>query len=360
MYTFAGVFGQSKKENAAKTLGLNVNSSLSEIKKVYRKLALKWHPDKNGNSQEASNKFKEITTAYNILTNNNVENSENNIREEDFVNKIFEDFVSSMHKPTHISEEEELNNEAEDLFNILHNIPFQFSNNSIPNQEDVFVFGPETFNFINKKQIHKSEKQNKSLSYRVRINILDIWKNSEKKLCIENKYYLKIPLYYHNIKFKSSYRNIPDIDVEIIDKNKSNIYFKRRGKWDLEVIKKISLEKLYRDFIMEIELPDKNIKYVEWKKEYIHNIKNENNKGFFLYNLGLPTPENSRGKLWVKLLLVLPNTIESITSYENNDIDHKNIEKNEYLTPEWAENDIWEDNSILEREVILDIKKYLQ
>ena len=48
-------------------LGLPKNASDSEIKKSYRKLAMKYHPDRNQGDKEAEKKFKEASSAYEIL-----------------------------------------------------------------------------------------------------------------------------------------------------------------------------------------------------------------------------------------------------------------------------------------------------
>jgi DnaJ-class molecular chaperone len=56
------------KRDYYEVLGVAKSAPKDEIKKAYRKLALKWHPDKNKSSKEASDKFKEINEAYEVLS----------------------------------------------------------------------------------------------------------------------------------------------------------------------------------------------------------------------------------------------------------------------------------------------------
>ena len=55
------------KKDYYEILGVSRTASGEDVKKAYRQLALKYHPDRNPGSKEAEEKFKEATEAYEIL-----------------------------------------------------------------------------------------------------------------------------------------------------------------------------------------------------------------------------------------------------------------------------------------------------
>jgi len=63
--------GDKKKTNYYELLGVEKNATEKQIAQAYRKLALKFHPDRNQGSEEAAETFKEISTAYAVLSDPN-------------------------------------------------------------------------------------------------------------------------------------------------------------------------------------------------------------------------------------------------------------------------------------------------
>ncbi len=56
------------KRDYYEVLGVDKNASADDIKRAYRKLAVKYHPDKNPDNKEAEEKFKEAAEAYSVLS----------------------------------------------------------------------------------------------------------------------------------------------------------------------------------------------------------------------------------------------------------------------------------------------------
>ena len=56
------------KRDYYEVLGVNRNASADDIKRAYRRMAIKYHPDKNPGNKEAEAKFKECAEAYEVLS----------------------------------------------------------------------------------------------------------------------------------------------------------------------------------------------------------------------------------------------------------------------------------------------------
>src|SRR5574340_536941 len=67
-----------------KVLGVDKKASNDDIKKAYRRLALKYHPDKNPGNKEAEEKFKKLSEAYAVLSDKEKRNQYDNFGSDNF------------------------------------------------------------------------------------------------------------------------------------------------------------------------------------------------------------------------------------------------------------------------------------
>jgi curved DNA-binding protein CbpA len=70
-------------------LGLRSDASAEEIKKIYRELAVKYHPDRNGGDRGSEERLKEINQAYHVLGNEERRRRYDLLSRGPFENKIF-------------------------------------------------------------------------------------------------------------------------------------------------------------------------------------------------------------------------------------------------------------------------------
>jgi DnaJ-class molecular chaperone len=125
-------------ENYYDILGIDKNASEDDIKKAFRKLALKTHPDKNNGDD---NEFKKINNAYEILSDP--------IKKEDYDNSLNNPFPN-FH--TNLNEHFSFNNLFNTVFNHIHN-PFNNKSNDI-----LYKI------YVSLKDIHEGTTKNLKLS----------------------------------------------------------------------------------------------------------------------------------------------------------------------------------------------------
>ena len=134
-----------------KILGINANSSEEEIKKAYKKSAMKWHPDRNtDNKEQAEKEFKKITSAYTVLSDPN---------KKDIYDKFGEEGLQQ-------------NN----------------NNNSNVNPMDIFgdLFGNSGFSFNFNNEFSQNRK-NKPIIKHFPISLEDLYKGKTIKFSITRK-----------------------------------------------------------------------------------------------------------------------------------------------------------------------------
>jgi DnaJ-class molecular chaperone len=298
----------NKTNNHYETLNITENATQEEIKKAYRKLSLKWHPDKNGGSAESIDMFQQISSAFEILSDINKK------KEYDFLkNNPFMKMNNNPDVGTGVFNNSNIDEFFENIF--FGNLNGNQRNTGVPFGFHVFNNGIPV-NFVNNLQ------KPPPIIHNLKINIENIFTDKSLPVEIErwiiennNKVFEKQTLYVNILKgiddneiiiLKGDGNVVNEQlkgDVKIIINVENNTEFKRNGL-DLIYEKNITLKESLCGFSFEL-------KYINNKIYTINNnigniIKHNYNK--IIPNMGIPR-DNLIGNLIIHFKVNTPETL---------------------------------------------------
>ncbi len=266
------------------TLDVSENANQDEIKKSYRRLARKYHPDLN-KTKEAEEKFKEINAAYEILSDEEKRRQYDQFGDNMFGGQNFSDFARSR-------------SASEDLDDILSSI---FGRGGFSQRFSQNSQGFSGFNFSN------FAPEYLDMTTTLNVSVLDTLLGNKKQVSINNETFsLKIPIGVEEGE-----------KIRVRNKGKMG----RTGRGDLLLQIHIEEDEIYRrekdDIIQIFDLPLKTalfggkIEIATWHKTLTLTIP-PNTKAmqkFRIKDKGIKNRKTSHvGDLYLQARLILPKT----------------------------------------------------
>lgn len=278
--------------DAFETLELDTNNksyiSKETIKKQYRKLALKYHPDKNGNTKESNERFKKINEAYEYLYNlyndnddKNVETKEPNYSQSSLYTDILKQFIQSSF------EKEVLSKIVSKIIGAGKRISTELFN-ELDKDTALNIF---SFLSNNRSTLHLSQeildlvrdivvkKYNNVEIYKLNPSINDLINNNIYKLNVNNEIFF-VPLWHNESYFETKNNSSeilvicePELENGLTIDDDNNIHIKKQiNAIDLPNILLNDYQIVVQIGSKEISIPIEKL-YI--KKNQIYKIKGQ-------------------------------------------------------------------------------------
>ena len=287
-------------------LTLDSRMELEFIKKQYHKLALKWHPDKNGNKEEATEKFKKINEAYEYLVDIMDENNTNSNTSSDFVSssvskesKMYIDILTTFISSLFIGPNKE---EIIRIIKVIVNetataITLTYLRNlfeKIDNQKAIELYQLlykyrcilyisdellELVSLIVKEKLEEDKKNQRV--FILKPSIKDLMEHNIYKLYIDDQLYL-VPLWHNELYFDAPDGSEiivlcqPKLPDELTIDENNNIYYEKCISVEKELTNIIK-----KDKFVSIEVGEK------WFSIPIHNLFLKEEQLYILKNQGI-------------------------------------------------------------------------
>jgi DnaJ-class molecular chaperone len=264
-----------------KTLGISENSSIDEIKKAYRKLSLKYHPDKNQGSAEAVEMFQKISEAYEVIGNDEKKREYDTMKKNPFMR--MDGFPGGFHSS--------MNGDMDDL---LNNIFGGFGFSGMPGMpggmqggmQGVFTnasgFGPNIHIFRNGQRLNQMLEKPTPIIKNMVITMEQLYSGAKIPIEIE-RWVIENGMKVHEpeMVYVTIPQGIDDGEI-IVLREKGNI-LSETSKGDVKVFIKVVNETLFKRSGLDL-IFEKNITLKEALCGFSFEIKYLNGKSYTLNN----------------------------------------------------------------------------
>jgi DnaJ-class molecular chaperone len=299
------------KKDYYKILGVSRSSTKDEIKKAYRALALKYHPDTNQNDETAEEKFKEISNAYSYLLNNNEKNSFGFGFKEDFGVADFTTMFNSKNSRYYTTRKKPKSK--------THNAPPNSKHLDIIINKEIQLADAATgitlqFSFKRKKINYVG-----SLGTIINFKLVDEIKEISIKLNLREKYFklekensyyfIIIPLLKLGNEEVANFRNIFNELEQVPLTGDVYIKIKLLTNIEIDIEDNNIIQKIKVPLLKLIEKEEKIRVHTIFNKKYdaeIHLPETLSNLQFILNNQGLLNSNNKLGNYIIKFDVLVP------------------------------------------------------